>query len=84
MKALRGRKLIEERFETSFIVTRGDSYREKKVELVPELTSAMLADNTWEKTEFKKFNPKAMGLETDNGNLHLVMKTRQQFIEILL
>ena len=84
VKALRGRKLLEERFETSFLVTRGDSYREKKVELVPELTSAMLADNSWENTEFKKFNPEAMGLDIENGNLHLVMKTKQQFIEILL
>lgn len=53
IKALRGRKLLEEKFETSFVVTRGESYREKKVELVPELTSAMLSDGSWEKTEFK-------------------------------
>ena len=25
-----------------------------------------------------------MGLEVENGNLHLIMKTKQQFIEILL
>ena len=84
IKALRGRKLLQERSETSFLVTRGDSYREKKVDLVPELTSAMIMDGSWEKTQFKKFNPQAMGLEVENGNLHLIMKTKQQFIEILL
>lgn len=46
-KTLKGRKLIEEKQETTFIITKGEAYREKKVELVPELTSAMIADNSW-------------------------------------
>ena len=40
----------------------------------------MIADKSWEKAEFKKFNPASKGLEIENGNLHLLMKTRQQFI----
>lgn len=84
VKNLRGRKLVEEKQETTFIVRRGEDYRESKVELVPELTSAMLADNSWEALEFKKFNPASKGLEIENGNLHLLMKTKQQFVEILL
>ena len=66
------------------MIRKGDSYRAEKVELVPELTSAMFADGSWEKQEFKKFNPEAKGLDIENGNLHLLMKTRQQFVEILL
>jgi phenylalanyl-tRNA synthetase alpha chain len=61
-KTLKGRKLIEEKQETTFIITRGEAYREKKVELVPELTSTMIADSSWEKAEFKKFNPASKGL----------------------
>lgn len=44
------------------MITKGEEYREKKVELVPELTSAMLLDKSWEKVEFKKFNPASKGL----------------------
>lgn len=44
----------------------------------------MIADGSWEKQEFKKFNPEAKGLDIENGNLHLLMKTKQQFVEILL
>ena len=62
IKAIRSRKLAEEKQETNYIITRGDNYREKKVELVPELTSAMLADNSWEKNAFKEFNPASKGL----------------------
>lgn len=80
IKAVKNRKLAEEKQETTYIITRGENYREKKVELVPELTSAMLADNSWEKHAFKQFNPASKGLEIDNGNLHLLMKTKQQFV----
>jgi hypothetical protein len=62
LKALKSRKLVDEKAETTFIITKGEEYREKKVELVPELTSAMLVDNSWEKVEFKKFNPASKGV----------------------
>jgi phenylalanyl-tRNA synthetase alpha subunit len=80
IKAIRSRKLAEEKQETTFIITRGENYQEKKVELVPELTSAMLGDSSWEKLAFKEFNPASKGLEIENGNLHLLMKTKQQFV----
>lgn len=83
-KALKSRKLTEEKTDTSFIITKGDDWRSEKPVLIPELTSAMIMDGSWEKQEFKKFNPESKGLEIENGNLHLLMKTRQQFIEILL
>lgn len=63
VKAIRGRKLAEEKQETTYIITRGEDYREKKVELVPELTSAMIANSSWEKVAFKGFNPASKGLE---------------------
>ena len=44
----------------------------------------MLANGSWEKCAFKKFNPTAKGLDIENGNLHLLMKTRTQLIEILI
>ena len=49
-----------------------------------QITSEMLKDESWGDFEFKDFNPEAKGLEISNGNLHLLMKTRQQFKEILV
>jgi phenylalanyl-tRNA synthetase alpha chain len=43
----------------------------------------MIANKTWTELNFKKFNPEAKGPEVENGNLHILMKTRQQFKEIL-
>jgi phenylalanyl-tRNA synthetase alpha chain len=84
LKTLKSRKLVEEKVDTTFLISRGEGYREKKVELVPELTSAMIAEKSWQNQKFKPFNPNAKGLDIDNGNLHLLMKTKQQFVEILI
>lgn len=43
----------------------------------------MLANGSWKDLEFKSFNPQARGAEIETGNLHVLMKTRQQFKEIL-
>jgi phenylalanyl-tRNA synthetase alpha chain len=44
----------------------------------------MIADGSWETTDFKRFNPDAKGKDIENGNLHVLMKTKQQFVEILV
>jgi phenylalanyl-tRNA synthetase alpha chain len=43
----------------------------------------MIADGSWEQIHFKKFNPDSKGAEIENGNLHILMKTKEQFVEIL-
>lgn len=43
----------------------------------------MISNESWSEFEFKNFNSNAKGLEIENGNLHILMKTRQQFKEIL-
>ncbi|CAM6006544.1 unnamed protein product [Sphagnum balticum] len=49
-----------------------------------ELTSAHIADGSWEKLEFKQFNPTAKGQEVESGNLHPLIKTKEQFVSVLL
>lgn len=39
----------------------------------------MISNENWGDYQFKKFNPEAKGVEIENGNLHILMKTRQQF-----
>lgn len=43
----------------------------------------MISNGNWDDFSFKKFNPEAKGLEIPNGNIHLLMKTRDQFKKIL-
>lgn len=43
----------------------------------------MLASGKWRDEEFKEFNPNSQGLANENGNLHPLMKTKQQFTEVL-
>ncbi len=39
----------------------------------------MLANGSWQDHQFKSFNQNAKGADIQNGNLHILMKTRQQF-----
>jgi phenylalanyl-tRNA synthetase alpha chain len=48
IKSVKSRKLVEEKVDTSFVITKGEEYRSEKVEQVPELSSAMIADHSWE------------------------------------
>lgn len=84
MTRFKARKLVEDKEKTYFVIRRGPQYREKKVELVNELSSAMIADGSWKDVEFKAFNPKAKGRDIENGNLHVLMKTKQQFVDVLV
>lgn len=43
----------------------------------------MLAGGQWKSFEFKEFNPNSKGMAIENGNLHPLMKTKQQFTEVL-
>lgn len=43
----------------------------------------MLLDGSWREHCFKEFNPNSQGLPVDNGNLHPLMKTKQQFTDVL-
>ena len=36
----------------------------------------MIADGTWKNTKFKSFNSESKGVEVNNGNLHILMKTK--------
>lgn len=83
VKELKRRKLAEERHKNLYIIRKGANFREKKGKINTELTSAMLAEGKWRNLEFKDFNPNSQGLTVDNGNLHPLMKTKQQFTEVL-
>jgi len=79
VKELKRRKLAEDRHKNLYNIRKGKNYKEKRYSVKTELTSAMLANSQWKNHEFKEFNPKAQGLANENGNLHPLMKTKQQF-----
>jgi phenylalanyl-tRNA synthetase alpha chain len=49
-----------------------------------DLTKELLADESWEKAKFKKYNYQTLGKEVNNGALHPLLRVRTQFREILL
>lgn len=49
-----------------------------------DLTAEMILNGTWETLEFKKININAMGKETLTGDLHPLLKVKQQFQSVLL
>jgi phenylalanyl-tRNA synthetase alpha chain len=49
-----------------------------------DLTKELMADESWEKVKFKKYNYQTLGKEVSNGALHPLLRVRTQFREILL
>ncbi len=83
-KTLKSRKLAEEKQITWYKITKGPSFQLEVVNVETELTSDLIKDNKWENYKFKPFNLNALGAEVPNGNLHPLMKVREQFRLILL
>lgn len=44
----------------------------------------MMTSGSWKEKEFKAYNFNALGKEIHTGNLHPLLKVRQQFREVLL
>lgn len=68
-----------------FRVTRGSNYAaERRAKAVGDLTKEMLQDDSWKTTEFKEYNLGAAGPEVSCGQLHPLLKVRQEFREIFM
>lgn len=81
---LKKRKMIQIKQIKYYKVTKGSSYRTKRVAEVADLTAEMLNKGTWKDTVFKKLNTNAMGKEIATGNFHPLWQMRDEFRSILL
>lgn len=76
--------MISQDVKKSFNISKGEQYKTERKKKVAELTSDMIEKGTWKEVDFKPINFNAKGKEIASGNLHPLLKVRQQFREILL
>lgn len=67
-----------------FKIVKGTKFEDGLVKQETDLTSELLAHDTYEKVKFKKYNYQAQGKEVGNSALHPLLRVRTQFREILL
>ena len=85
VKELKSRKLADLKAESYFKVTKGEKFNTKIVKPVSDLTREMLLDGSWKTTEFKQYTlENAAGAPPPGGNLHPLLKVRQEFREMFL
>ena len=85
MESLKKRKLAAFEPTKAFLLRRGPSYAPQRgAKPVGDITKEMLQDGSWANASFKKYNFKASGREPTGGQLHPLLKVRQEFREIFL
>lgn len=82
--ALKKRKLAAQETIKSFEIVKGPNFALERKKLATDITRQMLADGSWATATFKKLNFNAQGREPLGGNLHPLLKVRQEFREIFL
>lgn len=83
--ALKKRKLASYDQVKSFVLTAGPNFAPTRgAKPVADLTREMLQDGSWQNASFKKYNFKATGREPAGGQLHPLLKVRQEFREMFL
>lgn len=78
------RKLITEQVIKFYEVQKGEKFSTTIPKLATDVTVDMIANDSWDKMQFKPYNWNALGKETSTGNLHPLLKVRAQFRGILL
>ncbi|KAH8603436.1 tRNA synthetases class II core domain [Trypanosoma vivax] len=82
---LKKRKLATLEPTKVFRVRRGPDFAtEMRSKAAGDLTREMLLDGSWQTTTFKAYNLGAAGREVGCGQLHPLLKVRQEFREIFL
>jgi phenylalanyl-tRNA synthetase alpha chain len=72
------------RTRLSFKVSKGAKYALEYRKPLADLTSEMLADESWRTATFKEYNFEAEGVPPPGGHLHTLLKVRAEFRRILL
>ncbi|CAD2216356.1 phenylalanyl-tRNA synthetase alpha chain [Angomonas deanei] len=84
-EALKKRKLATLDNKKVFLYTKGPDYSvEVKAKAVGDLTREMLVTGAWKTTSFKEYNFSVPAEDIDGGQLHPLLKVRQEFREIFM
>lgn len=81
---LKQRKLIEKIKNTYYIVRKGENYRTEMIEYTNEITSNLIISKNTDSLMFKPYNFDTIGKLPEKGNLHPLMKVREDFRSIFL
>lgn len=84
LKVLKSRKLAVCKPFKTYRVFRGCCLEDARKVQATELTKEMLESGEWKKVAFKPYNFNAEGKGTNGGNLHTLLKVREQFRLIFL
>ena len=84
LKELKRRKLVEEKSFTVFKIYKGERIGEARKVQARELTKEMLENGEWKDSVFKEYNMDAEGKIDNVGNLHTLVKVREQYRLIFL
>lgn len=84
IKSLKSRKLITAKPYKTYEITAGPDLAQARVKQATELTHTMLETNEWQTVNFKPYNFKAEGKQSEGGHLHTLLKVREQFRLIFL
>eukprot|EP00758_Cryptobia_borreli_P005281 Tbor_TRINITY_DN4815_c0_g1::TRINITY_DN4815_c0_g1_i1::g.1376::m.1376/K01889/FARSA, pheS; phenylalanyl-tRNA synthetase alpha chain len=82
--AVKKRKLAKNEITKVFDITKGENYSPIRKKQVTDITPAMIRDGSWAIEKFKKLNFAADGILPTGGQLHPLLKVRQEFREIFL
>lgn len=82
---LKKRKLAAQETLKVFVLRKGPQFSETlRAKAQADITRQMLLDGSWRTATFKPLNFKADGREPSGGQLHPLLKVRQEFREIFL
>lgn len=79
---LKKRKLVTPRKETDFHVVKGPDFSLELTKLETDLTSDMIATNSYKDLKFKPYNFNSQGVPPQSGALHPLNKVREEFRQI--
>ncbi len=78
----RKRKLVEQKKNFAYEVSKGSKYAKEIPVEVTDLTADMLASGEWKTANFKPYNFNALGASQNAGALHPLNKVRKEFRDI--
>ncbi|KAF2669248.1 hypothetical protein BT63DRAFT_446901 [Microthyrium microscopicum] len=79
---LKKRKLVKTGKLINYVVRKGPKYAKEIPFEATDLTSEMLSSGSWQTTDFKPYNFKALGGLQNSGALHPLNKVRAEFRQI--
>eukprot|EP00475_Leptophrys_vorax_P035336 TRINITY_DN5810_c0_g1_i4.p1 TRINITY_DN5810_c0_g1~~TRINITY_DN5810_c0_g1_i4.p1 ORF type:complete len:535 (+),score=37.11 TRINITY_DN5810_c0_g1_i4:119-1606(+) len=78
------RKLVAPSVWKTYRLAKGPKFALQKKKAATDLTREMMQSGAWKSEEFKPYNFNALGMNTEGGHLHPLLKVRAQFRKIFL